>query len=372
MSKICPNCGNENSDQSAFCLSCGNKLNEMQNTAPNQQNMGENTNFTQPPTYSKPVGNVVGGSNKKLLFAVIAIAVIAVVASAGIFLVLGGEDDSEGNNGGSGSLITSESFQTSTQGPVVNLQSLASGNLQSIPAEGYTAVYGMYYQDEKVGEVTAQNVGIQSYNGITCYKIIGESDMTLTVSGYDMATTMDFTYYVRQSNMMPLHMTIDIDYSQPSYLADYDMSMQIDWDHSTGEMVISTSVMGNSYTMTSNLPMDYWDLVNLNSLSVGQSESFDYTMSMNLPGMDSQTVDISTTFTVTGIEDVTVAGTTYQNCYVLEMEQNQQTSSTSTGVEANMKIWLTSNGIVPKAQTTSGSGVSTFSVTQILEDYYIA
>lgn len=74
MSKICPNCGNQLSDDAQFCVKCGSKIETQQ-----QMNQEVN-NFQQ--------SNPAGGSNSNKMIGIIAAGAVVVVAI--LALILGG------------------------------------------------------------------------------------------------------------------------------------------------------------------------------------------------------------------------------------------------------------------------------------------
>jgi len=379
MVKICPNCGIKTYNHETHCMNCGNQIeNNFENfNQPLQSTMSQNEpnygGYQQPDTSPEPTPLPISNNvpmnkpNKKPLIALIAISVVAIVIIASAFILFTtGDNESDGDK----ISFNSSSFKTSTDGPVINLQSLASGNLQSIPAEGYTAKYCLYYNDEKCGEITTKNTGITTYNGVSCYKIIADETIEMNVMGYTMAMNMDITYYVKSSNMMPLHMSLHMSYSEPQELSGYNMESLFDWDHETGEMTSTISMMGQEITMNSDLSQSYWDFTNFDDMTIGETKTFDYTMSMDIPGMGEQTATVEMSITLTGIEDITIENKTYENCYVIETVQTQTTSATDQStVNSEMKLWVTPDGIVPKSETTSSSVGSSVEMTMLLEEY---
>lgn len=361
MVKICNNCSAESPDIATVCYNCGknnfsnNQNTQTDNNKPVQTTNVEKTYPTQQTTY--PIEQPK--NNKKTIIALVAVLVaIGLVATA--FFVLYTDTNSTEK--------TDEFFANAEKvsgAPSMSLESLASGNLQTLPDEGYGAKYYMYYNGEKIGETKQKNDGIESYNGIDCQKIIGTTDVELSIMGSEMAFTMEYAYYIDNDNY-PVHMDMGYKYTKPEQLAGMDLDSDMDWDKNSGE--VTMSIAGMTYTYT--LPTEYWGLLSPETLNIGYAKSFNYTMDMA-----GQNADISTTITVEKQEDVTVPAGTFKDCYLVNIEQTQS-SATSTydlgSTTSNMKFWITETGEVPKIETASGvaTGLDSFSMTQELEGYY--
>ena len=232
----------------------------------------------------------------------------------------------------------------------------------------------MYYDGDKIGEVKQINKGTETYNGISCQKIIGATDTTMEIMSYEVEFIMEYIYYLNNNNNFPVHMDLNYNYTKPAELAGMKMSADIDWDKDTGEVTMSMggmTGMGGDTSITYTLPTEYWGLLSSYSdLTVGYSKNMDYAMESQ--GM---VTDISMTISVEKQEDVTVPAGTFKDCYVVNIQQEQSTQSgyaDSQSSTTNMKYWISSTGEVPKVETSSAemTGMASLSMTQELEGYY--
>jgi len=215
----------------------------------------------------------------------------------------------------------------------------------------------MYYNGEKIGETVEANAGVTTYNGINCYKILGRSDIEMSVMGTTTSFTIDYTYYINENTNLPVYMNIDYDLSESQ---GGKMSSTISWNQNTGEIKMTIPV--SSQEITLNFPTEYWGLLSsVDDLYVGYSKEFDYTMTN-----EGTTTGISMNISVTSQTDVTVLAGTFEDCYVLEFAQIESNSYSSNQPSVFMKVWISEDGVVPKVEST----VLGMYITQELEGYY--
>ncbi len=352
MPKNCLKCGATNDENSMFCINCGNKF---ETAIPESQN----------PTTTYP-GKTK--NKKKMITATIAIVIAIALISVGFFVLFIGEKQTEKDEL---DYLLENITGKIEGGPTVSLQSMAGGNFQAVPAEGCIAKYYVYYDGEKIGESVQANAGKTTYGGISCYKILGRTDIEMSIMGFQMAFVMDYTYYVNEDNNLPVAMNLEYEYTKPAQIKGLSMSSQFNWDQSTGEITMSMGnpLGGGDISLTMMLPEEYWGLLNTyDSLYAGYSKEINYSM-LYL----GETVYITMTVDVTGMEDITVIAGTFEDCYVIEMEQEILSGSTSAPVNTYMKFWISKDGVTPKAETSAeslGYGITDFSMIQELEGYY--
>ena len=241
MSKDCLKCGATNDENSMFCINCGNKF---ETTTPESQNP-----ITIYPEKPK--------NKKKMITASVAILIAISLIIAGFFVLFIGEEQTQKDE--LDSLIGNITGEIEG-GPTVSLQSMASGSFQTVPAEGCIAKYYLYYDDEKIGESVQANTGKTTYKGINCYRILGRTDIEITIMGFEMAFIMDYTYYINEGNNLPVAMTLDYEYTKPAQIKGMTMTSQFNWDQSTGEIIMSMSdpLSGEDVSLTMMLPEEYW------------------------------------------------------------------------------------------------------------------
>ena len=379
MFKRCPKCGIQNNENVPFCTNCGAKFEEKisdfkQPTetekidAFEQQSSDvykESAYFEAPKPvesmpeyqpYGQPSPYIPEKQSKKTkpIIAIVAIAIAAIVVATAFFVLFTGEKDEEKSE--LDRLLDSITGKIEG-GPTVSLQSLGSGNFQSIPADGCIAKYYMYYNGEKIGETVEANAGVTTYNGINCYKILGRSDITLTFMETTTSFTIDYTYYINENTNLPVYMNIDYDLSESQ---GGKMSSTISWNQNTGEIKMTIPVSAQEITL--NFPTEYWGLLSsVDDLYVGYSKEFDYTMTN-----EGTTTGISMNISVTSQTDVTVLAGTFEDCYVLEFVQIESNSYSSNQPSVFMKVWISEDGVVPKVEST----VLGMYITQELEGYY--
>ena len=116
-------------------------------------------------------------------------------------------------------------------------------------------------------------------------------------------------------------------------------------------------------------PTGYWGLINsADDLYLGFSEEFEYDMELQ-----GQSFNANMLLEINEIEDVTVTAGTFADCYVLEIKQNFSSLGYETPL-VEMKIWINSQGQVPKIETIMGNfgyfDDDDNGMTQELEGYY--
>jgi len=368
MPKKCNRCGAVNSDNNPFCTNCGARF--VESISNFKKSTDEINNFEKKPqddseekiTYEKeskirqeineqsnyyePSYPPEESNKKKPMIAIITILIVLILVAA-TFIVIFNQD--KGNE--IDEYINSIKSKIEG-GPTVSMQSLACGNFQSIPQEGSLAKYYLYNQGEKVGEAYEVNTGETNYNGINCYKMLGRSNIDMTYQSTEIAFVMDYTYYIKTDNNIPIYMEMDYDYSQPQ---DMKASSEISWDENTGE--IKMTMPNSNQEMIMDFPQEYWGIIDsVNDLYVGYSNEFEYTMTIS-----GSTNDVNMDISINEQEDVTVPSGTFENCYVIEITQSYSYSTISS-----QKIWISEDGFVPKVELNS-SGMD---ITQELEGYY--
>jgi hypothetical protein len=106
---------------------------------------------------------------------------------------------------------------------------------------------------------------------------------------------------------------------------------------------------------------DFWSKTNLQDvLYVGYSNEVTYTTSVS--GYDT---DITLKITVIGQEDVTVEKGTFEDCYIIEIEQDSGVVSTTS------YMWIDENYVCPKMQISNSAASLGYGDLVIeLEEYY--
>jgi len=190
----------------------------------------------------------------------------------------------------------------------------------------YSATYGYYCQEARVGEVQF------ALNGKRTYQFEGEFNIDTTVGEVKVSfdgEVGDFRDSVPQStsfgksydnSSLPLPTAIDTD---------------IFIDLTTEMMLL--------------LPPERWG-----DIDVGYSEQF--TPSISYGGIAGLTVEM----TAIGKEDIVVPYGTYENCFLV--------NGTQPDMNLEMTLWVTEQGIVPQAEITMAvRGVDHLRLTMKLE-----
>ena len=393
MFKHCLKCGIKNNELAPFCSNYGEKFEdeisdfekptetekidsfEQQSSDIHKEPVSfEETRHVEPVSdyqpYGQPSPDIPEKQSKKtkpiIAVAVIAIAAIVVAASFYVIYIVEETEKSEFDK-----LI--DNLKDSVKkyclgiakskidgGPTLNLQSLASGNFQTIPEKGRIAKYNLYRNGAKIGTATEEAVGTEMYKGKEYLLILGSSDVKISSYLGSTAFTMDYKYYVEADSKMPVFMSIFYDYKDPDNL---DMQIELTWNQDSHEIKSTTSLMGRQATITSKLPEEYWGMVSsIDDLYVGFVKNIAYTMSFY-----GESYNVDLTFSITSQEDVLVPAGTFENCYIFEFEQDFSELSHLIGdSNINMKIWISEKGVVPKAEVILLSE----EITQELEGYY--
>ncbi len=243
------------------------------------------------------------------------------------------------------------------------------------------------------------------------------------------------TYYIEEVDRSPVYMSFSMDYSEllslmqeysSYYSSEYvDMSSdtvlrcEVNWykDENRADMEFSGgSVLKNiNADLTAEFSEDYWNMdTSVDELSENYHRFISFTMDMKvndyefetetriLSGVDENdtavTIDIDSdgssdecledysSYTkvdmemqVTGVEDVEVPYGRFNDCYILQITQTETEehsniySSSSSSEQSSTKLWLTEDGVMPKAEySIMGSTMSTSSMGNYvlkLEDY---
>jgi len=354
MNKYCPNCGIKNPEDAGFCLNCGTKfvLDLQQNNKCYQESKNETNNYQ---GYEENKTNELTKKPIKKYGIFTIISVISVVSIiVGAYLISGSLNDEDIN-------YPSIDKIPVKGGPKINIESIVnSGNALTVPEIGHIAVYGYYLSDVKLGEVSFTTVGEEYYNGEQCYKIIGEGNFNIEIYEQSMDVNFDIDAYISKIDGKLVYFYYSFNINQPFNI---DMNMILDIDKDSGEITVTVdSDLIGSYSNVIKTSEEYWDCTLLkDDLFVGYLNEIAYTMSVM--GIDT---DVNLIISVTGQEDVTVKKGTYEDCYIVQIEQTQNyVKSTST-------IWIDENGICPKMQLGSStySSIGYDGMIIELEEYY--
>jgi len=354
MKKYCPLCGIENPNEAVYCKQCGARIDKRipQDITYYQQ---ENKDNIKPQyneknqQYSKPKKPL------KKYKPIIAIAVIGVVAILiGAFLLPGYFDD-EGIND-----IHINKIHVKG-GPKANIESIVSGgNALATPAEGHTAVYGYYLNSSKIGEISFTAIGEETYGGKQCDKIIGSGDFNFDIFGQSIGANFDIGAYISKSDGILVNCLYSFDFNYP-YNMNMDMILDINKEEGEITVTVDSSLMSSTSTVI-KVTDEYWDCTLLkDNLYVGYIKEVAYTM--NVYGYDAE---VNLKISVIGQEDITVKKGTFEDCYIVQIDQEQSYATTTS------KIWIDGDGICPKMQigSSGSSSISYEGMTIELEEYY--
>jgi hypothetical protein len=347
MTKYCPLCGIENPKEAVYCGYCGTRfdfrIQQGNNDSLKLQHHEQNKQCYTP---KKPFWK-----NKP----VIAIAVIGVVAILiGVLFMTGFINDEDIND----SYINKIHVKG---GPKVNIESIvSSGNALTTPAEGYTAVYGYYLSSSKIGEISFTTEGEEYYNGKQCDKIIGGGNFNFDIYGQSVGANFDIGAYISKSDGILANCRYSFDFNKP-YNINMDMILDIDKEEGEITATVDSSLMSSTSTVI-KVSDEFWDCTLLEeNLYVGYIKEVTY--SIYAYGYDAE---VNLKISVIGQEDVTVKKGTFEDCYIVQIDQVQGSATTTS------KIWIDENGICPKMQigSSGSSSISYEGMTIELEEYY--
>lgn len=349
MVKYCQNCGKENYEEDLFCRNCYASVSEKPkiNVVPpvnNEQIAKQNFQST---AIGKPA------RKSKLLIVIGVLAIAAILVSVSFFVL---SNSSEKNGGG----ITK--YYLENDGPKINLQSSLTGSIYPGIEEGYFATYSYYYNGEKIGTVNLENAGEETVQGVVCSKIKTSGYMDMVADNNPIKCTFESYDYRMLEGGAPYYMTMDFVYSQPSSFA---MSSNYRWDRENSRMDYTVTASGTSTDFECILPDDYWNLIGSTSfLQVGFSKELKYTMTTASIGSTEVTMRIR----VLEQEDVVVQNGEYNDCYKVEVYQTYEL----LGVDYSQTFifWMDDQGVMPQAETTSGSGGTVTTILMKLDEYY--
>ena len=230
-------------------------------------------------------------------------------------------------------------------GPLINMQSLTTGNAIAVPEVGHTAVYGFYTDNEKVGEITYTTDKEEEYNGINCFKITGFGEMTNTQSGI----SYEFISYVSKLD----NSLVFSKYTYSTGGEEANWTAMVDRENNE----IITEVMGNEVIYT--LPDSYWEISGLhNNLTIGFEENMKMKSSTG-----GSVADLFLKLTIPLKEDVKTPLGLFEDCFKVQMELNQQEFTSTTSV------WISDQGITPKMEVALSRGDIVSTVSTILIEY---
>jgi hypothetical protein len=194
----------------------------------------------------------------------------------------------------------------------------------------HVATYGYYFQESRVGEVQfapASNKTYQFEGDVTINMTIGEVGVSFD------GEVGDFR------NSVPGSTSLGKSYSYGNFSL-------------PPPTIIDAGIFLDVTTeMTLLLPPEHWG-----AIGVGYSEQFTYTVPY------SYLAQLNVEMTAVGKEDVVVPSGTYENCYVV--------NGTQPGMDLEITLWVTDQGVVPRAQITMAvRGVDPLTLTMKLEHY---
>lgn len=352
MYKYCPQCGIKNSEEAVFCRSCGIQIEkiDLQRNIPIQKENNEsiksqyNVDSKSFAVLKKPLYKY------KLMTAIAIIGVVAILIGAFILT---------GNINGVNDPIINKIHVKG--GPRANIESIVSGgNVLTTPDEGHTAIYGYYMSGSRMGEISFTAEGEEIYNGIPCDKITGNGNFILNIYGQTMEINFDIGAYISKSDGILSYCRYGFDFQNP-YSVEMDMILDIDKEDGEITFTVDSSLIGSTSTVikTSN---EFWDCTLLkDDLYVGYFKDVNYTL--NALGYDKE---VNLKISVIGTEDVTVKKGIFEDCYIIQVDQDQGFSTTTS------KIWIDEDGICPKMQigSSGSSSISFEGMTIELEEYY--
>lgn len=354
MNKYCPLCGIENPKEAVYCGHCGARFDFR--IQPNNTSFQQGNNDSLKPQYNeKNQQYSIPKKPLKKYKPIIAIAVIGIVAILiGALLMTGYLNDEAIND----SYINKIHVKG---GPKANIESIvSSGNALTTPAEGHTAVYGYYLSSSKIGEISFTTEGEEIYGGKQCNKITGGGNFNFNIYGQSVGANFDIGAYISKNDEILSNCRYSFDFNKP-YNMNMDMILDIDKEEGEITVTIDSSLMSSTSTVI-KVSDEYWECTLLEeNLYIGYIKEVTY--SMNAYGYDAE---VNLKISVIGQEDVTVKKGTFEDCYIVQIDQEQGYATTTS------KIWIDQDGICPKMQIGSNgsSSISYEGMTIELEEYY--
>jgi len=201
-----------------------------------------------------------------------------------------------------------------------------------------------------------------------------------------MDYTIDFTEYMQIMYKIFTSMDLGDHTSMPELDESVIMGYTIDWDRAQSKADMSFYMEGMSYMnmdadCTIEFSDEYWDMEpEIEDLYVGFEKIVEFTMTLKINDFDyniyddtaeeepeydltdiysedelSQTITTTMEIKVTDQEDVNVPVGTFQDCFVLEVNEKQNTeygyyTSSSYDETSSTKIWVSQNGVMIKAE----------------------
>ena len=352
--KYCNRCNVENLEKASFCINCGTKIDDIIKAENRPVNIQTNKN-TQQQYYGQPYPYPLQPSskNKKPIIAIIVICIATAIIIASLFI--------SGVFTGGGSNNFNINKIPVAGGPRGNLQSLATGgNALTTPDIFHTAVYGYYMNGSKIGSISFTNKGEEYYLGKLCYKIEGGGIFDIQI--YNQQLEMDFNIngYVTKSDLTLQYYNYEFSVGYNGYSMDMSGTIYVDIESGKITLDIYSSMIG-SISKVIEVPNDFWTTTNLqDNLYVGYSNEVYY--STNVSGYNT---DVSMKISVIGQEDVTVSKGTFEDCYIVKIEQ------TNGGTTTISYMWIDENNVCPKMQILNSSVPYGYGDLVIqLEEYY--
>ena len=347
--KYCVMCGIENFDDAVFCNSCGAKFEENISTNTQSTNTATNQNPT-PQYYGQPYTPKPPSKNIKPSIAIIAIGITVVLIFALLYVTgvfPGGASSSSLKIPASG-------------GPRGNLQSLTSGNTLVIPDIDHTAVFGYYVNGFRLGSLSFTNKGEESYLGETCYKIQGTGIIDLELYNQSIEMNININGYEVKSDSLLIYYNYDLNMEYLSNVIDMIGTITVDKENGQITSTSYSSLTGSTSAVI-EVPSDFWTKTNLqDNLYVGYFDEVNYTININ----GSET-DVNIKISVNGQQDVTVTKGTFEDCYIVVIEQTIDSTTTTS------YMWVDENFVCPKMQIpNSTASVGYGDLTMELEEYY--
>jgi|GEM_PF-1643778 len=344
MVKFCPNCGKDNLENDLFCTECGTPMPEKPQTNP--------TSPINAQSYQSFESETTPHRKTKLLITIGVIVIVAILIGASFYVLV--------YSNGNAPEITK--YYLRNDGPKLNLQSSLTGSISPIVEQGYFATYAYYYQDQKIGTASVENVGQETFQGISCSKIKTSGDMDMVIDANPVKCTFESFEYRKLEDNMPYYMLVNFQYSKPS---SFTMSTNYQWDRQNNKMEYTVSVSGQQSNFECTLPDEYWSLFDSSSLlQIGFSKELKYTMNAGALG----SVEVTMTVQILEQEDISVQNGDYEDCYKIEIYQTYELLGNN--YSNTFIFWVNDQGIMPQAETTTSSGGIITTLLMKLDEYY--